>query len=155
MTRTGGGSDRVKKVRDALDICFGVGLSVKTTAWVIRESEDLVWHEWSVRTGLPTPKDPVGSVIRRRAREVQRGWTDELRQMASLGCTMRPSSKTCEYRQAQRRENQKRYDETRKAKEQQACHSGLIDAKGKASPSPVIPQQMTLSFAFTACEAIG
>ena len=150
--RSGGGSDRVAKVRTALDICFGVGLSVRSTAWVIRESEDLVWHEWSVRTGLPTPKDPVGSVIRRRAREVQKGWTDELRQMASLGCTMRPSSKTCEYRQAQRRENQKRYEANRKAKQ---CHSDLIDAKGKASPCPVIPQQMTLSFAFTACEAIG
>ena len=146
---------RLEAKRNALDICFGVGLSVQSTAWVIRENEDRVWHEWSVRTGLPTPNDPVGSVIRRRVREVQRGWTDELRQMASVGCTMRPSSKTCEYRQAQRRENQKRYDETRKAKEQQACHSGLIDAKGKASPSPVIPQQMTLSFAFTACEAIG
>jgi hypothetical protein len=154
MTRTGGGSDRVKKVRDALDICFGVGLSVKTTAWVIRESEDLVWHEWSVRTGLPTPKDPISSVIRRRAREVQRGWTDEQRQLAQFGCTARPSSKTCEYRQRHRREIQKRYEANRKAKEQ-ACLSGLIDAKGKASPSPVIPQQMTLSFAFTACEAIG
>jgi hypothetical protein len=145
---------RLEAARHALDICFGVGLSVRSTAWVIRESEDRVWHEWSVRTGLPTPKDPAGSVIRRRAREVQKGWTDELRQMASLGCTMRPSSKTCEYRQAQRRTNQKRYDATRKAKEQ-ACHSGLIDAKVKALPSPVIPQQMTLSFAFTACEAIG
>ena len=149
--RSGGGSDRVAKVRTALDICFGVGLSVRSTAWVIRESEDLVWHEWSVRTGLPTPKDPVGSVIRRRAREVQKGWTDELRQMASLGCTMRPSSKTCEYRQAQRRTNQKRYDATRKAK--QGCHSGLIEEKASQSPSPVIPQQMTLSFSFIPYEA--
>jgi hypothetical protein len=149
--RSGGGSDRVAKVRTALDICFGVGLSVRSTAWVIRESEDLVWHEWSVRTGLPTPKDPVGSVIRRRAREVQKGWTEEQRQMASLGCTMRPSSKTCEYRQAQRRENQKRYDATRKAK--QGCHSGSIEEKASQSPSPVIPQQMTLSFSFIPYEA--
>jgi hypothetical protein len=149
--RSGGGSDRVAKVRTALDICFGVGLSVRSTAWVIRESEDLVWHEWSVRTGLPTPKDPVGSVIRRRAREVQKGWTDELRQMASLGCTMRPSSKTCEYRQAQRRTNQKRYDATRKAK--QGCHSGLIEDKASQSPSPVIVHQMTLWSLSTASEA--
>ena len=149
--RSGGGSDRVAKVRTALDICFGVGLSVRSTAWVIRESEDLVWHEWSVRTGLPTPKDPAGSVIQRRAREVQKGWTEELRQMASLGCTMRPSSKTCEYRQAQRRDNQKRYDATRKAK--QGCHSGSIEEKASQSPSPVIPQQMTLSFSFIPYEA--
>ena len=149
--RSGGGSDRVAKVRTALDICFGVGLSVRSTAWVIRESEDLVWHEWSVRTGLPTPKDPIGSVIRRRAREVQKGWTEEQRQMASLGCTMRPSSKTCEYRQAQRRDNQKRYDATRKAK--QGCHSGSIEEKASQSPSPVIPQQMTLSFSFIPYEA--
>jgi hypothetical protein len=145
---------RLEAKRIALDICFGVGLSVQSTAWVIRENEDRVWHEWSVRTGLPTPKDPVGSVIRRRAREVQQGWTEELRQMASVGCTMRPSSKTCEYRQRHRREIQKRYEAKRKAKEQ-ACLSGSIDAKANQSPSPVIPQQMTLSFAFTACEAIG
>lgn len=150
---SGGGSDRVAKVRTALDICFGVGLSVRSTAWVIRESEDLVWHEWSVRTGLPTPKDPVGSVIRKRAREVQRGWTEEQRQLAQFGCTSRPSSKTCEYRQRHRREIQKRYEANRKAK--QACHSGSIDAKDKASPSPVIVHQMTLSFACTACEAIA
>jgi hypothetical protein len=144
---------RLEAKRNALDICFGVGLSVQSTAWVIRENEDRVWHEWSVRTGLPTPKDPVGSVIRRRAREVQRGWTEELRQMASLGCTMRPSSKTCEYRQAQRRENQKLYDATRKAK--QGCHSGLIDEKANPSPFPVIPRQMTLSFECIQSEAIA
>lgn len=151
--RSGGGSDRVAKVWTALDICFGVGLSVRSTAWVIRESEELLWHEWSVRTGLPTPKDPVRSVIRKRAREVQLGWTDEQRQLAQFGCTMRPSSKTCEYRQAQRRTNQKRYDATRKAK--QGCHSDLIDAKANPSPCPVIPRQMTLSFEFTASEAIA
>ena len=146
---THGGNGRLDQ--DLVDICFGIGLSVKTTAWVVRDSVDRVWHEWSVRTGLPTPHDPISSVIEQRAREVQAGWTDELRQMASVGCTMRPSSKTCEYRQAQRRENQKRYYGNRKAKEQ-ACRSGSIDAKDKASQSPVIPQQMTLSFSFTASE---
>ena len=149
--RSGGGSDRVAKVRTALDICFGVGLSVRSTAWVIRESEDLVWHEWSVRTGLPTPKDPVGSVIAKRAKEVQQGWTDEQRQLAQFGCTARPSSKTCEYRQRHRREIQKRYEANRKAK--QGCHSGLIEEKVSPSPSPVIPQQMTLSFSCTQSEA--
>lgn len=153
MAMSGGGSDRVSRVQTALDICFGVGLSVKTTAWVIRESEDLVWHEWSVRTGLPTPKDPASSVIRRRAKEVQRGWSDEIRQMASFGCTARPSSKTCEYRQRHRREIQKRYEANRKAK--QGCHSGSIDAKVKASPFPVIPRQTMLSFACIQSEAIA
>jgi hypothetical protein len=150
--RSGGGSDRVAKVRTALDICFGVGLSVRSTAWVIRESEDLVWHEWSVRTGLPTPKDPVGSVIAKRAKEVQAGWTEEQRQLAQFGCTARPSSKTCEYRQRHRREIQQRYIAKRKAKET-GCHSGLIDAKASPSPSQVIPQQMTLWSLSTASEA--
>ena len=154
MATNGGGSDRVGRVQTALDICFGVGLSVKTTAWVIRESEDLVWHEWSVRTGLPTPKDPASSVIRRRAKEVQRGWSDEIRQMASFGCTMRPSSKTVDYRQIQRRANQRKYDKKRIAKDK-VCRSGSIDAKAKASPSPVTPRQMTLLFACTASEAIA
>ena len=146
---TKGGEGRANQ--DLIDICFGVGLSVKSTAWVIGESTDLVWHEWSVRTGLPTPKDPVGSVIRRRAREVQAGWTDELRQLAQFGCTARPSSSTCEYRQRHRREIQKRYEANRKAK--QGCHSGLIDAKANPSPSQVIPQQMTLWSLSTASEA--
>lgn len=148
---SGGGSDRVAKVRTALDICFGVGLSVRSTAWVIRESQELVWHEWSVRTGLPTPKDPASSVIAKRAKEVQAGWTEEQRQLAQFGCTARPSSKTCEYRQRHRREIQQRYLDKRKA--QQACHSGSTDAKVSPSPSPVIPQQMTLWCLSTASEA--
>ena len=150
--QTNGGEGRANQ--DLIDICFGVGLSVKTTAWVVGESTGLVWHEWSVRTGLPTPGDPPPSAILRRAKEVQRGWSDELRQMASFGCTMRPSSKTCEYRQSERRENQKRYDENRKAKEQ-ACRSGSIDASVSPSQSPVIPRQTMLSFACTASEAIA
>ena len=147
--QTNGGNGRLDQ--DLVDICFGIGLSVKTTAWVVRDSVDRVWHEWSVRTGLPTPHDPISSVIEQRAKEVQAGWTDELRQMASFGCTMRPSSKTCEYRQRHRREIQKRYEANRKAK--QSCRSGLIEEKVSPSPSPVIPQQMTLSFSFTASEA--
>ena len=150
-----GGGSRLEAARTALDLCFGVGLSVRSTAWVIRESEERVWHEWSVRTGLPTPRDPATSVIRRRALEVQRGWTEDIRQLARYGCTRRQSSATVEYRQSERRANQKRYDETRKAKEQQACHSGLIDAKANPSPSPVTPRQMTLSFACIQSEAIA
>jgi hypothetical protein len=146
---TNGGNGRLNQ--DLIDICFGIGLSVKTTAWVVRDSVDRVWHEWSVRTGLPTPHDPISSVIQQRAKEVQAGWTDEQRQLAQFGCTARPSSKTCEYRQRHRREIQKRYEANRKAK--QACHSGLIDAKGNPSPSPVIVQQMTLSFSFIQYEA--
>lgn len=148
-----GGESRLEAARNLLDICFGVGLSVQRTAWVIRESEERVWHEWSVRTGLPTPRDPASSVIRRRALEVQRGWTEDIRQLARYGCTQRQSSATVEYRQAERRTNQKRYDATRKAK--QGCHSGSIEEKASQSPSPVIPRQMTLSFEFTASEAIA
>ena len=147
--QTHGGNGRLDQ--DLVDICFGIGLSVKTTAWVVRDSVDRVWHEWSVRTGLPTPHDPISSVIQQRAKEVQAGWTEEQRQLAQFGCTARPSSKTCEYRQRHRREIQKRYEANRKAK--QGCHSGLIDAKANPSPSPVIPQQMTLSFSFTQSEA--
>ena len=150
--QTKGGNGRLDQ--DLVDICFGIGLSVKTTAWVVRDSVDRVWHEWSVRTGLPTPGDPPPSAIRSRAREVQKGWSEDLRQLAEYGCTMRPSSKTVEYRQIERRSNQNRYEANRKAKEQE-CRSGSIDAKDKASPFPVIVHQMTLSFSSTACEAIG
>ena len=149
---TKGGNGRLDQ--DLVDICFGIGLSVKTTAWVVRDSVDRVWHEWSVRTGLPTPHDPISSVIQQRAREVQAGWTDEQRQLAQFGCTARPSSKTVEYRQRQRQEVHQRWKATKKAKEQE-CLSGSIDAKANPSPSPVIPRQMTLSFEFTASEAIA
>jgi hypothetical protein len=149
---TNGGEGRVD--HDLIDICLGVGLSIRSTAWVVGESVDLVWHEWSVRTGLPTPKDPIGSVIQQRAREIQRGWTPELRQLAEHGCTARPSSRTVEYRQRHRREIQRRYDANRKAKEQ-ACHSDSTGEKGNQSPSPVIVQQMTLWSECIPCEAIG
>ena len=138
---TKGGNGRLDQ--DLLDICFGIGLSVKTTAWVVRDSVDRVWHEWSVRTGLPTPHDPISSVIQQRAKEVQAGWTEEQRQLAQFGCTARPSSKACEYRQRHRREIQQRYIAKRKAKETE-CHSGSTDAKDRASQFPVIVQQMTL-----------
>jgi hypothetical protein len=134
-------------------LCLDLGLSIRSTAWVVGESVDLVWHEWSVRTGLPTPKDPVQSTIRKRAKEIQRGWTPELRQLAEHGCTARPSSRTVEYRQRHRREIQKRYDANRKAKEQ-ACHSDSTGEKVSPSPSPVIPQQMTLWSECIPCEAI-
>jgi len=149
---TQGGNGRLDQ--DLVDICFGIGLSVKTTAWVVRDSVDRVWHEWSVRTGLPTPHDPISSVIRRRAREVQRGWTEEQRQLAQFGCTMRPSSKTVQYRQRQRQEVHQRWKAAKKAKEQE-CHSDSIDEKVNPSPCPVIPRQMTLSFECIQSEAIA
>ena len=149
-----GGESRLEAARNLLDICFGVGLSVRSTAWVIHESEERVWHEWSVRTGLPTPRDPASSVIRRRVLEVQRGWTEDIRQLARYGCTQRQSSVTVEYRQAERRANQKRYEANRKVKERE-CHCDSIDAKANPSPSPVIPRQMTLSFACIPSEAIA
>ena len=150
--QTNGGEGRID--HDLIDICLGVGLSIRSTAWVVGESVDLVWHEWSVRTGLPTPKDPIGSVIQQRAKEVQAGWTEEQRQLAQFGCTARPSSSTVQYRQRQRREAHKRWKAAKKAKEQ-GCHSDSIDGQDKASQSPVTPRQMTLSFECTASEAIA
>jgi hypothetical protein len=147
---THGGNGRLDQ--DLIDICFGIGLSVKTTAWVVRDSVDRVWHEWSVRTGLPTPHDPISSVIQQRAKEVQAGWTEEQRQLAQFGCTARPSSSTVKYRQRQRQEVHQRWKATKKAKEQE-CRSGSIEEKVNPSPSPVIPQQMTLWSLSTASEA--
>lgn len=145
-----GGSQRFERARNTLDICFGIGLSVATTAWVIRESEHVVWHEWSVRTGEPTPDDPPASVIAERSLEIQSGWTQELRQAAEHGCTLRNSSSVCNYRQRKRRETQRIYDAQRKAK--QEWHLGSTDARDSRSPSPVIEQQRTWWFSSTACE---
>ena len=132
---------------DLIELCFGVGLSVERTAWVCGESLSRVWHEWSVRTGLPTPADPSPSAIRRMTRELRRGWDEDMKILARHGITARPSSKTIAYRNQARLAAQKRYWATRIAKrEQTKCHCGSIDEKDSPSPSQVSVTQMTLSF---------
>lgn len=140
---------------DLIDLCFGLGLSVERTAWVCGESLSRCWHEWSVRTGLPTPADPTPSAIKRRVREVKRGWTEELEILARHGITLRPSSEAVRYRNEARQAGQ-RIRNQRKAERarEQKCHFDSIDAKANPSPYPVIPQQMTLWSESTASEAI-
>jgi hypothetical protein len=104
---------------------------------------------------LPTPADPTPSAIKRRAREVKRGWTQELEILARHGITLRPSSEAVRYRNEARQAGQRIRNQrkTQKAREQR-CHFDLIDAKASPSPFQVIPQQMTLWCASTASEAI-
>jgi len=151
-----GGAGRVNQ--DLLDICFGVGLSVKETARVVGEATGVIWHEWSRRTGLPTPTDPGLSVIRKRAREVQRGWDEMQRVQARNGITERPSSATVDYRNQSRQAAYKRWEVARKAKQQEAsgtCHSESIDEPVSASLSQGTPRQRTLSFECTSYAATG
>lgn len=75
-----------------LDLSLSLGLRVTTAAEVAAVSIERAWHAWSRRTGLPTPADPAPSVVRRRALEVQRGWTPEARELARQGITHRPQS---------------------------------------------------------------
>lgn len=89
--------------RWALDVAFGVGLSVAGAAAASGLSLETVWVEWSKRTGLPTPFDPVPSTIAKRCREVQRGWSEEVRLLAWNGVTIRPQSTTVAYRQEARK----------------------------------------------------
>jgi len=149
-----GGAGRVNQ--DLLDICFGVGLSVKETARVVGEATGVVWHESSRRTGLPTPTDPGLSVIRKRAREVQRGWDQVQRVQARNGITERPSSSTVDYRNQNRQAAYKRWEIARKAKQESGqCHSGSIDGQGSASSSPDTSRQMTLWCESTSYAATG
>jgi len=139
---------------DLIDLCFGLGLSVERTAWVCGESLSRCWHEWSVRTGLPTPADPTPSAIKRRAREVKRGWTEDLEILARHGITLRPSSETVRYRNEARQAGQRIRNQrkTQKAREQR-CHFDSIGAKANPSRSPEIVTQMMLSFESTASGA--
>jgi len=130
---------------DLIDLCFGLGLSVERTAWVCGESLSRCWHEWSVRTGLPTPADPTPSAIRRMTRELRRGWDEDMTILARHGITTRPSSRTIAYRNEARLAAQKRYWATRVAKRKDTeCHCGSIDEKANPSRSPEIVTQMTL-----------
>lgn len=87
----------------ALDIAFGIGMSVAGAASAAGLSREAVWVEWSRRTGLPCPWDPTPSVIRARAKEVRRGWTADVRAMAAAGITLRPQSSVVGYRMEVRR----------------------------------------------------
>lgn len=144
MTRRGAPSDGL------VDLCFELGLSAERTAEVAGISKSDAWHSWSVKTGLPVLSDPPPEELERLVAEIQSGWTDEVREMARRHETNRPSSKVCEYRIRRHREINRAWVQRKK---ESACPSGSIDAKDKASPSPVIVKQMTLSFASTVCEA--
>ena len=76
----------------AVDLGFSLGMSIAGIAAAAGLSEQAVWEQWSIRTGLPTPTDPIPSVVRRRALEVRRGWTEEIRLQAEQGITIREQS---------------------------------------------------------------
>lgn len=98
----------------ALELAFELGLSVAGCAAASGLSPTEVWYAWSVRTGLPTPVDPIPSTIRQRCREVQRGWTEDMRLQAERGITARASSHTIAYRLEARRAEYRRYEQVRR-----------------------------------------
>ena len=104
----------------ALDLAFELGLSVAGCAAASGLSPTEVWYAWSVRTGLPTPVDPIPSTVRKRCREVQRGWTEEIRLQAERGVTIREQSSTVRYRTDVRREQSKKDRANRTARERLA-----------------------------------
>jgi len=97
-----------------LDLGWAVGLRVTTCAAMAGVSVERAWHDWSRCTGLPTPDDPAPSEIAARALEVQRGWTDAVRELAKRGVTDRPQSSVVAYRVEARREERRRSDARRK-----------------------------------------
>ena len=132
-----------------VDLCLELGLTAERTAEVAGISKSDAHYAWSVFTGMPLVSDPPPEEIERMAAEIQAGWSETVRRMAMRGEEHRPSSAVCEYRIRRHRENNRAFVQREKDK---ACRSGLIDAKAKASPFPVIERQTTLSFSFTACE---
>ena len=135
-----------------VDLCLELGLTAERTAEVAGISKSDAHYAWSVFTGMPLVSDPRPEEIERIAAEIQAGWSETVRRMAMRGEEHRPSSAVCEYRIRRHRENNRAFVQREKDK---ACHLGLIDAKANQSPSPVIPRQMTLSFACIQSEAIA
>jgi len=135
-----------------VELCFELGLSVERTAEVAGVAKTDAWHAWSVMTGQPVLDDPLPEQIEKAVTEIQSGWTDEVRELARIGDRHRPSSAVCGYRLQERRNAYQAWKAKRNAKEHQ-CHSDSIDAKAKASPFPVMTQQMTLWSECTASEA--
>jgi len=135
-----------------VEFCFELGLSVDRTAEVAGIAKTDAWHAWSVFSGQPVLDDPLPEQIKESVAHIQSGWTEDMRVLAEIGAEHRPSSAVCEHRLQKRRDGFQARKAKRNAKEQQ-CHSGSIDAKAKASPFPVMTQQMTLSFLSTVCEA--
>ena len=135
-----------------VDLCLELGLTAERTAEVAGISKSDAHYAWSVFTGMPLVSDPRPEEIERIAAEIQAGWSETVRRMAMRGEEHRPSSAVCEYRIRRHRENNRAFVQREK---DQACHLGSIDAKANQSPSPVIPRQMTLSFACIQSEAIA
>jgi len=135
-----------------VDLCLELGLSAERTAEVAGISKSDACYAWSVHTGLPLLSDPRPEEIERIAAEIQAGWSETVRRMAMRGEEHRPSSAVCEYRIRRHRENNRAFVQRKKERE---CHCDLIDARANPSPSPVIPRQMTLSFACIQSEAIA
>jgi hypothetical protein len=135
-----------------VDLCLELGLSAERTAEVAGISKSDACYAWSVHTGLPLLSDPRPEEIERIAAEIQAGWSETVRRMAMRGEEHRPSSAVCEYRIRRHRENNRAFVQRKKERE---CHCDSIDARANPSPSPVIPRQMTLSFACIQSEAIA
>ena len=73
-------------------LCWDLGLSHESTAFVMRRSVEEVRYQWSVLTGEPVGDDPEPVELARRILEVEDGWTAEIREQASRAIPFRVSS---------------------------------------------------------------
>ena len=71
--------------RSLAHLCWQVGLSHESTAWVMGRSVGEVRHEWSVLTGLPLDGDPTAEDIERQTAEIRAEWTPEVFLAAAQG----------------------------------------------------------------------
>ena len=73
-------------------LCWQIGLSHESTAYVMRRSVTEVSYWWSVLTGLPVGDDPDEEQMGRLVAEIQSGWSPEVREQARRCQDWRESS---------------------------------------------------------------
>lgn len=79
--------------RSLAHLCWQIGLSHESTAWVMGRSVGEVRHEWSVLTGLPIDGDPTPEQIERETAAIRAEWTPEAFLAAAQGIRHDTSTK--------------------------------------------------------------
>ena len=63
--------------RSLAHLCWQVGLSHESTAWVMGRAVAEVKYEWSVLSGLPLDGEPDEQEVERITAEIRSGWSPE------------------------------------------------------------------------------
>ena len=79
--------------RSLAHLCWQIGLSHASTAWVVGRSVSEVRHEWSILMGLPLEEDPTPESIEAQTAEIRSEWSPETYRLAEAGIRHDSSTK--------------------------------------------------------------